>query len=79
MDSEIPDPEFWARENIHWLHTKRGHNAWNWIAQIRAEGLIFEGRAHGPSGWDGLEHEAVKKRAEDAAVSDYMDFVHRTG
>jgi hypothetical protein len=78
MDKRQADPESWARENIHWQHKKQGHHGWVWIAQIRVDGLTFEGRASGPSKPDQAHAPPIRRRAEDAAVRDYMDFVRRT-
>ena len=77
MDSG--DAEAWARENIHWQHKGQGKQSWVAIAQIRVDGLIFEGRADGSGNVGGVGFDAVKKRAEDDAVRDYLDFVARQG
>jgi hypothetical protein len=75
--SDEPGSESWARANIHWQHKGQGHDGWVWIAQIRVDGLIFEGRATGPSKPDQAHAAPLKRRAEDAAVSDYLDFTRR--
>lgn len=79
MDAEHSDPESWARENIHWQHKGQGHQGWLWIAQIRVDGLTFEGRATGPSKPDQAHAPPIKKRAEDEAVRSYLEFVNRVG
>lgn len=78
MESEQLDRESWARDHIHWQHKGLGHNGWAWIAQIKIDGLTFEGRAEGPSKPDQAHAVPLKRRAEDAVVSDYMDFVRRS-
>jgi hypothetical protein len=74
VKSETADPESWAREHIHWVTSKRGHTGICWVAQIRVDGLVFEGQAEGHV----RQREALRRRAEDAAVRDYMDFARRT-
>ena len=78
VESEQLDRESWARNHIHWQHKGLGHRGWVWIAQIKVDGLIFEGRAEGPSKPGQAHAVPLKRRAEDAAVSDYMDFVRRS-
>jgi hypothetical protein len=78
MDLDHPDPESWARANIRWQHKKQGHRSWVAIAQIHVDGLVFEGRADGPGNLGGIGFDALKRRTEDAAVSDFLDFVSRT-
>jgi hypothetical protein len=70
MSAEPSDPEAWARESIHWVSRKRGHFGRSWVAQIRVDGLVFEGQAEGPI----EKRDALRKRAAEAVVSDYMEF-----
>ena len=79
MGNPPADPEAWARQNIHWLHKGQGKEAWVAIAQIRVDGLTFEGRADAPGSAGGIGFDALKRRAEDEAVSGYLDFVPRQG
>jgi hypothetical protein len=69
-----PGPETWAREHVHLTTTDHHKNGLTWVATIRAKGLTFEGRATGPA----PKRDALRKRATDAAVRDYLDFVGRT-
>jgi hypothetical protein len=77
MGAEHPDSEAWARENIHWSHKGQGHRGWVSIAQIRVDGLVFEGRASGPGKPDQAHFPSLDKRAEDEAVRSYLDFISR--
>jgi hypothetical protein len=73
MSSAEHEAEAWAREHVH-LFTKDHHKyGLTWVAQIKAEGLVFEGRATGP----GRKRDALRKRATDAAIRDYLDFPER--
>jgi len=67
------DPEGWAREHVHVTATPHGRTALRYLAQIRASGLVFEGRADG----DVSPGHAAEKRAIDEAVAAYLDFVVR--
>jgi hypothetical protein len=44
-----------------------------WVATIKVDGLVFEGRATGPAG----KRDALRKRASNAAIRDYLDFIER--
>lgn len=41
-------PEEWAHEHVHLTATDLHKNGLTWVATIRADGLMFEGRAAGP-------------------------------
>jgi hypothetical protein len=70
-----PDAEAWAREHVAYTTTDHHKNGLTWVAQIKADGLIFEGRATGPA----PKRDALRERAADAAIRDYLDFVNRNG
>jgi hypothetical protein len=67
------DAEAWAREHVHLDTTDHHKNGLTWVATIKADGLTFEGRAAGTA----RKRDALRQRATDAAVRDYLDFVDR--
>ena len=70
----LREAEEWARKHVHYVfgptHGKRGVT---WIAQIRRESLLFERRAVG----EVRERDALRSRAADAVVRDYLEWVKR--
>jgi hypothetical protein len=69
-----PDAEAWAREHVRLTTADHHKNGLTWVARIKAHGLLFEGRATGPS----PKREALRRRATDAAVRDYLDFLEQS-
>jgi len=74
MSNATNEAEAWAREHVHLFTTDHHKNGLTWIARIKSEGLVFEGRATGSA----PKRDALRKRATDAAVSDYLDFIERS-
>ena len=69
------DPEAWARRRVRVIFQGVGHAGHRYVAQIKAEGLVFEGRAEGKS----QKNRKTEARAIDEAVRSYLDFVERSG
>ena len=67
------DPEAWAREQVHITGTPFGCSAYRYLAQIKADGLVFEGRTEGET----KHGRALEQRAIDEAVTAYVEFVSR--
>jgi hypothetical protein len=65
--------EEWARQHVHLFTTDHHKNGVTWVAHIKTDGLVFEGRATGPA----RKRDALRKRATEAAVGDYLDFAER--
>jgi hypothetical protein len=74
VDPGAADPEAWAREHVQLTTTDHHKNGLTWVATIKADGLIFEGRATGPA----PKRDALRERAAGAAVRDYLDFIERS-
>jgi len=70
-----PDPESWARSSVRFDATTEGKTGIIWIARIEAHGQLFERREQGPVG----KRDALRARAADAVVSDYLAFAERIG
>lgn len=70
----VEDPEAWARGRVTWDATVEGKEAITCIARIDADGQLFERREQGLIG----KRDALRKRASDAVVRDYLDFIERT-
>jgi hypothetical protein len=65
--------EAWAREHVQVTATPFGRSAFRYLAQIKADGLVFEGRTEGEAG----HARAHEQRAIDEAVAAYVEFVTR--
>jgi hypothetical protein len=69
------DPRVWAYEHVQISWTNSGKHAATYIAQIKADGLVFEGRAFGLV----VKSRIAKARATDEAVRNYLEFLGRVG
>jgi hypothetical protein len=74
MSNAENESEAWARQHVHLFTTDHHKNGLTWVARIKSDGLVFEGRATGPA----PKRDALRKRATDAAVCDYLDFIERS-
>jgi hypothetical protein len=70
----MADAEAWARAHVAFFTTDHHKNGLTWVARIKRGGLVFAGRATGPA----PKREALRKRAADAAVLDYLESVERS-
>ena len=70
----IEDPEAWAREHVHLIFRKVGHTGVGYTAQVKVDGLVFEGRAEGQT----KQVRKIEARAVDEAVAAYLDFIERS-
>jgi hypothetical protein len=52
-----------------------GKSSVTWIAQIKAEGQVFERRVEG----EVHKRESLRRQAADAVVRDYLDWIERIG
>jgi hypothetical protein len=73
-DRVVADAEAWARAHVALSATDHHKNGLTWVARIKRDGLVFEGRATGPV----PKREALRKRAANAAVRSYLEFVERS-
>jgi hypothetical protein len=67
--------EAWARENVHLFSAGfHGKSSVTSVAQITAQGQMFEQRARG----EVRRRDSLRQRATDAVVRDYVDWIERT-
>jgi hypothetical protein len=71
----LSEAEAWAREHVHLFSGEfHGKSAITWIAQLTADGQLFEQRARG----EVRNRDSLRQRATDAVVRDYLDWIERT-
>jgi hypothetical protein len=74
LDEVLQQAEEWAREHVHYLTGAwSGKNKAVWIAQIKADGQLFERRVSGKI----VERDTLRARAANDAIADYLDWVRR--
>ncbi len=66
--------EAWARKHVHISWTHSGKHAATYIAQIKVDDLLFEGRASGLI----VKQDNLRRDATEAVVRDYLDFIDRS-